>query len=163
VRYKLWQQGRGWDRVSTEVTFPAEGSSGRPAMLPSSPDAVSVLFTRLAGGQAAFMERRRDLNPVPITAVATPAVPLLPRLHLAPNPIHIGSAVVVRGISATSAQERLEVLDLAGRRVSVAPLEYDGDRWTARLSAAETGRWRSGIYFVRLEHGRGGARLVVLN
>jgi hypothetical protein len=63
VRYKLWQQGRGWDRVSTEVTL-SDGwriESSRGARFAAGD--LSVLYTRLAGGQLSFMERRRELNP----------------------------------------------------------------------------------------------------
>jgi immune inhibitor A len=162
VRYKLWQQGRGWDRVSTEVTLPTDGASSRPAVLASAAGDLSVLYTRLAGGQLSFMERQRELNPQTPTAVPFAVAPKAPSLRLAPNPIRIGSQVAISGVADAMMSTRLDVLDLAGRLVATSAVVPDGSVWTAHFSAEQTSRWRSGVYFVRLENGRGSARLVVL-
>ncbi|HYM82267.1 MAG TPA: M6 family metalloprotease domain-containing protein [Candidatus Limnocylindria bacterium] len=161
IRYKLWQPGIGWDRVSTEVTLPADGSSSRPAVLAASPGDLSVLYTGFIAGQPTFMERRRDLNPPVTASVATPARSRPPSIAVTPNPVRAGAGLVVRGIG-TPAADRLEVFDLAGRRMSAVPIVREGETWSARLAAGETASWRSGIYLARLHGSRAAHAHVVV-
>jgi hypothetical protein len=80
---------------------------------------------------------------------------------LRPNP-SMGGAVMLFYTTAAAGSVRLDVLDVAGRRVLgrdlVAP---SGGRYS--LSLGETARWPAGVYAVRLRQGTQtvGARLVV--
>lgn len=163
VRYKRWQLGRGWDRVSTEVTLPSDGNATRPALLASDPGHVTLLYIGYPEGTAAFMERRREFGPALVTAVVEPAESPSRRLLLSRNPIRAGTPLQVRGGTLLSPDDRLEVLDLSGRRVATAAIEATSTGWTAQIGAEETSLWRSGVYWVRLREIAGSARVVVLN
>jgi hypothetical protein len=161
VRYKLWQQGIGWDRVSTEVTLPSDGSSSRPAVLAASPRELSVLYAGFIGGLPTFMERRRDLNPTVTTSVGTTPHSRSTPIAVTPNPVRAGAGLVLRG-AGTPTADRLELFDLAGRRMSTLPIVRDGETWTAQLRPGETANWRSGVYLVRVKGTRATHSRVVL-
>jgi hypothetical protein len=162
IRYKNWQPGRGWDRVSTEVTQIGDGSAVRPTVLAASPGYVTVLYTGYPGGAPQFMERRREYGPSPLTAVASPVPTRAARLVLGRNPLPAGTGLTVRGSVESGPGDRLDLLDLNGRLVASSAVERSGDAWLARWSGQETGAWRSGIYWVRSRATGAVARLVVL-
>jgi M6 family metalloprotease-like protein len=164
VRYKRWQPDRGWDYASTEVTLTSEGPMARPAVVPASAGEVSVLYLGFPGGATQQMERRRRLEsgavavPEPIPAVAPVA------FRLGPNPLHAGSALVLRStVDPASTGQFVDLFDIAGRRVAAVPLSPRGDEAFAEVPGQATRGWHSGIYFARLR-GRDlrAARLVVI-
>jgi immune inhibitor A len=162
IRYKRWVPGRGWDRVSTEVTHPEDGNAIRPTLLPTDPGHVTLLYIGYPDGSAAFMERRREFGPTLVTEVVEPPRNAAKTLRLAHNPIRAGSPLQLAGDALLSAGERVEVLDLAGRRMATAAAEPTSGGWEARIGGEVTSGWRSGVYWVRLRGGSGSARVVVL-
>ncbi|MBI5709883.1 MAG: M6 family metalloprotease domain-containing protein [Candidatus Eisenbacteria bacterium] len=163
ARYKRRHPERGWDTGATEVTLLSEGPAERPAVLAAAPDEVSVLYSATGGATPRFMQRRRtgDLPP----ALAAPRAPAVAPtwLSLVPNPLRAGQGLELRWAGpATRRPAALEVFDLTGRRVAVAPLEGGGGAWHARFAPGATAAWPSGVYFARPTGGRSAARLVVL-
>ncbi len=102
--------------------------------------------------------------PAGVTGVEPLAVD--PGLHAWPNPVSRGATLVLRGGAA--APTRLEVIDLAGRRVGRIDLQAAGlDRREGRWTAADdAGRaLPAGVYFLRATDVSGGPalpRIVVL-
>ena len=163
VRYKRRHPTRGWDIGATEVTFAAAGPAERPAVLPSAPDEVTVLYTATGGATPRFMQHRRTFD-LPAALGAPPAPAAAPAwLSLAPNPLRAGQVLELRWAGpALRRPAALEIFDLAGRRVAAAPLEGGGSTWRARFAPTATAGWASGVYFARPTDGRAAARLVVL-
>jgi hypothetical protein len=164
VRYKRWAPDRGWDYGSTEVTLPADGPAARPAVVPASPNDVSVLYLTFANGVTQHLERRRRLGASALT-VPEPSHPLTTlALRLGPNPLRAGAPLVFRaGANLGSSGQVVDLFDLTGRRVTSVPLVRRGEEALGEVPGDATRGWPSGIYFARLR-GRnlGGARLVVL-
>ena len=164
VFYKRWRPGLGWDAASTELTQPSDGSSSQPVVLPVMPGRVSVLYVAYPQLEARMMERERALEPVPIV-LAAPSVEMAPPagLDVGPNPLRAGQTLEFRLAAAGGAPGRVEVFDVAGRRVAEAPLVTNGAVLLGRLDGDHTRTLGAGLYFARVRD-RGGAeaRFVVV-
>jgi hypothetical protein len=163
VRYMQFTPGRGWDAISTEVTFPEEGSVSHPQPLPLSTRELSVAYAQFPGNQPRLRVRRRVLEPPPTAALSGPAQ-VRPGLLLGPNPIRPGEVLHLAWSGpAGSRPPMAEFFDLSGRRVAGRALGRSGSRWEARVPGDDTRAWSSGVYFVRLrDDGSRAARLVVI-
>jgi hypothetical protein len=107
---------------------------------------------------AVVFNRTPGLVSVPVTPIVRPGA-----LRVLPNPVR-GGDLVVEYASATRAPARIELFDLAGRRI-VAREIAAGEPGTHRLPVMDRGRLEAGIYFLRLHHaGRTStARAIVLD
>jgi hypothetical protein len=164
IRYKRWLPAIGWDIGATQMTLPGDPTASRPLVAARGPADVTVLYTSYVAGLPHFLERRRlyDVSPS-LSAVPPPARPRIvtPRLLLAPNPARPGEPIAIRYRgSATSA--RVEIFDLAGRRVWSQPLAGAASGLGATLAPDVTRRWRGGVYFARLAGDAGPATRIVL-
>ena len=87
----------------------------------------------------------------------------LTSLALAEGTLRAGGAMeIVLREDASAASDRIEVFDLAGRRVARAILAGPPGARRARLDASETVSWPAGIYLVRALPGRVAAQRVVV-
>jgi immune inhibitor A len=164
VRYKRWQPDVGWDYGSTEVTLVSDGPTARPAVVPASPDEVSVIYLGFPGGATQQLERRRALVASPVAAPEpTPLVPAL-ALRLGPNPLRAGAALVLQAaFDPGSPAPVVDLFDLAGRRVASVTLVPRGDGAFAEVPGEATSGWHGGVYFAHLrDRGQRAARLVVI-
>jgi hypothetical protein len=164
VRYRRWRAGLGWDDPNTTLSDPDAGSVSSPAIIARGGAEVTVLYTAFPAGIARFMERRRagDL-PVALSVAPAPVAPLTGVLLAAPNPLRAGSAMeIVLRAEASDGSDRVEVFDLAGRRVARAILSGPPGARRARLDASETASWPAGIYLVRAVAGRVAVQRVVV-
>ena len=164
IYYKRWRPNLGWDFAGTEITSVLDGSADSPIVLPESPGNVSVIYKGNLGGTVRFMERRRQLDsPAPPPEPLRALIPAAPA-SLRPNPLHAGQEFELDWDGPPPAPgAAAELFDLAGRLVSVAPLEPRGTAWRARFSPAHTARLTGGIYFLRVRAaGAAAHRLVIL-
>jgi hypothetical protein len=86
-------------------------------------------------------------------------------LTLGPNPLRSGDPLAVSWAGgAGGVTQVMELYDIQGRKIATLVLRRSGERWLGRLSADETRRWSSGVYFARLRGTPSGAeRLVVIH
>ena len=119
-----------------------------------------MLYVASDGDVYTLESRRRMFG-----ASATTSVPVaikttdLP-LEVGPNPLRAGSPVRFSG--AASSADRLDIFDLAGRRVASTPIRAANGRFEAVLDASSTRAWRDGVYFAALRGSREKVRFVVL-
>jgi|GEM_PF-3055053 len=158
--YKRWRPGFGWDFASTEITEIADGSGSRPSVIAWSHGNVLLLYTDYAGAPPRLVERERRLDPLsPVAVDPAPPPPVAAALAVGPNPAHAGAPLRFR-LAPAAAGDAIEVFDIAGRRVAVAPVAPGADE--ARLDGTVTARLGGGVYFARVRGSDARARVVVL-
>ncbi|TMQ71217.1 MAG: M6 family metalloprotease domain-containing protein, partial [Candidatus Eisenbacteria bacterium] len=149
VLYKAWHPSGGWDIGNTEVTGTSDGVAVLPAVVPRDQTSLVVLYTGYVQNVPAFMERDRNTQAQPITAVADPGPSNRSGfLRGGPNPLRAGDRLRLVGHGATP-PGALEVFDLSGRRVARAAIVADGGDWKAEIPGNETRSWPAGVYFAR--------------
>jgi hypothetical protein len=169
VHYRAWRPGRGWDAVSTDLTDFDDTGTTRPQPLPIGPDLV-VVYNQYGNDGARFMVHRRQIGPslaveLPREPQVTPRVPSYrPNLRFGPSPLRAGSELQLEiEAGAGSAPPRVDVFDLAGRRLAEIALRRVDDRWAGRVAGEITRHWSSGVYFARVrDRQTTPARIVVL-
>lgn len=160
VRYKLHTPQRGWDVVGADLCPAGEGAT-RPMVLPHGPGDVTVLQIGESNDQFSLVERRRMMGTNGTTSVPV-AIALDGTLRAGPNPLRAGGTLRVSG-SVSGEPDRLEVYDLAGRRVASVPTIFSARGFTATLDAGLTSRWADGVYFARLRGQPRSVRFVVIH
>lgn len=160
--YRVWSPSHGWDFAATDVPAALGGHGILPIVLPNGPAEVTVLYLREEGDDLQLVERTRRLAGVPaITAVPglRPAT-LDGEWRLGPNPLRAGSRLLLTE-PATRAG-RIEIFDLAGRRIAAVDARVDGGFAHAEIAGSETAGWAGGIYFARVAGRPASHRFVVL-
>jgi hypothetical protein len=161
VYYKRWRPGAGWDLLSTEITRAAEGSASRPALAVYSPGNVVVVYSAYPGGLGHLFEHVRTLDGPITTEAPVSGGPLPTALAANPNPLRAG-ATLRFSLGAETAADRVELFDLAGRRVAAVALETRGSLKVGALEGGESARLTDGVYFARVAGLPGPARRVVV-
>jgi immune inhibitor A len=148
IRYKRHQPGHGWDAHSTEVTTVADGASDRPRLYPAPSGDIVVTYTGFSAGSARLLSRRRGTT-VPAPLEVPPAVVAGPfRLDVGPNPLLPGQRLALRWTGGGPAPEGFDLFDVGGRRV--ARIDNPRPGGTGFVVPADlSGRWSSGVYFLR--------------
>jgi len=160
ILYKRRGTDAHWDVGSTEVTTSDDGVAVRPSILARSAGSVTTLYTTYTS-VAAFVERSRNLEVGPLTAVPSTPVAAVFAWRIGPNPLRPGATLRLVGQGTPPAG--VEILDLSGRRVAAADLHLGRDGWSAEIPGTRTREWPSGVYFARLGGVVGSVRLVVLH
>ncbi len=166
VRYRRRWTDNHWDVTSTDLSFPTGEQGGEPIVLPHVDGNVEIVYTGVSTQHTRFMLRRRVLTPPqPLhsrTPVASPAAAA--PLWLAPNPAVAGSDLELMSGAppANRGDAMLDVFDTGGRRVASVPVTASGADWTARVPAAMTRAWPSGVYFARMRGANRAARVVLV-
>lgn len=164
IRYKRWLPAYGWDIGATQITLPGDPTASRPLLAARGPADVTVLYTSYLAGLPHFLERRRlfDVSPSLSAVPAPPPRARVARLTLAPNPVRPGDAIAIRYAGAGT-NLRVEIFDLAGRRIWSQALAGSAPRLGATLAPDVTRAWPGGVYFARVTGDLGpAARIVVL-
>ncbi len=161
LRYLRWRESRGWDVAATDISALDQGDATSPGLIASGPGDVAAFFTGHPQGAPRFDVRRRHLAPEAPVAVEAPAGLRRGALLAWPSPLLAGAPVSFRMPDAPRAA-RVEVYDVAGRRVGAATFGAGGIAGLARIDGAETRAWRAGVYFARVKDGGPAARIVIL-
>jgi hypothetical protein len=163
LRYKHRSANRGWDAVSTDLSYPGGLGGSRPLTLPTHDGNVTVAYVGAPNPLTRFMVKRRELVSNGTASVATPmrAARAL-ALTVGPNPLRAGRTLQIRA-SSEAPSPMVDVFDIGGRIVAVVPLRRAAEAWRGELPGETSARWAAGIYFARLRSAPGQiARLVVL-
>lgn len=163
VRYRRKWPNDHWDVMSTDLSFPTGELGGEPLVLPRLDGNVEIVYTGVRTQQTRFMIRRRILTPQHLTSTREPVRAAAAELRLAPNPARAGANLELRaGAPSAGGGAMLDVFDTGGRRVASVPFAASGAHWTARVPAAVTSAWPSGVYFARVRGANQTARVVVV-
>lgn len=162
ILYKEWRSNGGWDIGSTEMTRVGDATATRPVFLPLRPGAGTVLYVAYPAAGPALFERDRGLWQQPLAAVPEAAPDAHGEFRAGPNPLCAGKPLLVRLEGRAPLERRLDVYDLAGRRVATAELHAQNGVWSAEIPASTTESWPNGMYFARAAGGRIAARVVVV-
>jgi len=159
VCYKRYTPAGGWEFGGTNISTTSVVST-QPIVLPHAPGDITMLYVSTDGESYTLDERRRVYG-----SSGTTSIPVAPTLasgfDVGPNPLRAGSAIRFSG-PASASSDRLEVFDLAGRRVASVPVRIALGRFEAEVNGAMTRSWGDGVYFATLRGGREKARFVVL-
>jgi len=159
VCYKRWTPTGGWEFGGSNVSQPNVIST-QPLVLPHGPGDVTVLYVSTDGEDYTLEERRRLFGATGNTSV--PVVPsILAGIRVGPNPLHAGSTVRFSG-AVSPWDDRLDVFDVAGRRLASVPVRTAAGRFEAVLDGSATRSWRDGVYFAALRGSGERTRFVVL-
>jgi immune inhibitor A len=150
VRYLQSRPGVGWDAVSTRVTDVQDGTASRPVALPASDREVAIAYNQFTDDGTRIRMRRRVVGATALTA-AVPIEPTGTFLRCGPNPLRAGAPLelIWNGVGPVE-RPRVELFDLAGRRVAEAPLIPAGRGWRAHLSGERTRALAAGVLFARV-------------
>lgn len=164
LRYRHRSTDRGWDAVSTDLSYPDAAGGSRPVPLPTFFGNVSVVYVGTTSPLPSFMVKRRVLSPDPTLDAPVRRAAVTPTLVIGPNPLRAGRPLRVWSGSAPIGPAPVaDVFDLAGRIVTTIALGPAGGGWSGRLEGETSARWASGIYFARVRTDRGPpVRLIVL-
>ena len=139
--------GLSWAFDGTRIAG-AAGDQSAPQLASLGSGQAIVVWSDARSGVAKPYAAR--LSPIsPVTAVETPRVPRFVLTSVMPNPTR--GRFALRYALPTPGTARLEVLDVAGRRMLTREL-HAADASEQEWSVERDVRWAPGVYLVRLTH-----------
>jgi len=162
LRYLRRRVAEGWDVIGTNLSDAADGDATLPGVVAEDAGHVTVFFTGHPQATPRFYLRRRSLETQVPVAVGPPGPRMTgAALRAWPSPLRAGTSLAL-DVPGARDGERVDLFDLAGRRIGSARLGGPAGPGRARFDGAETRTWRAGVYFARARSGGPAARIVIL-